>query len=314
MKGKRTKKQCIELVEPLNALRKERCTGYGCASISSTVSWGGVFSPTIQKFPCPVAVFQPDGMIVTVNNTLTEETGLYISQSTTSIIFWIGLLTQTFRFECCGRCLFRKNQLFDKAKWSVGDVSTGKFQQAVRFGNLSKCAVLAHRGRWKSGYTWNSDIHEVGGKFQNLISGLITKTVIGCTLIGLPVKVKTQQASWWIKNRIGGAHNKNKNSINNVSVSYLNPCPLCVYAANGRYPAAGARNQVQLCLEHLGYILETDDKEYLWLATIEEEKEGMLMGIYGSSEVPCTYTVELYAVNDNSPSPYEGGLLCQVLN
>ena len=53
-------------------------------------------------------------------------------------------------------------------------------------------------------------------------------------------------------------------------------------------------------------LLETDDGEYLWLITIEEEKEGMLMGIYGSSEVPCTYTVELYAVNDNSPSPYEG--------
>ncbi|MFV0467261.1 MAG: hypothetical protein ACK5ML_14580 [Lachnospiraceae bacterium] len=50
----------------------------------------------------------------------------------------------------------------------------------------------------------------------------------------------------------------------------------------------------------------TDAGEYLWLITIEEEKEGTLMGIYGSSEVPCTYTIELYAVNDNSPSPYEG--------
>lgn len=85
MKGKRTKKQCIEeLVEPLNTLRKEKdVQDMVVHRFQALFLEEGVFSPTIQEFPCPVAVFQPDGMIVTVNNTLTEETGLCISRLTT---------------------------------------------------------------------------------------------------------------------------------------------------------------------------------------------------------------------------------------
>ncbi|NYB73437.1 hypothetical protein HZF24_04720 [Sedimentibacter hydroxybenzoicus DSM 7310] len=49
-----------------------------------------------------------------------------------------------------------------------------------------------------------------------------------------------------------------------------------------------------------------DDETYLWLITIEEKKQGTLFGVYGSDEIPCEYTIELYAVNDGSPSPYEG--------
>lgn len=49
-----------------------------------------------------------------------------------------------------------------------------------------------------------------------------------------------------------------------------------------------------------------DDETYLWLITVEEKKQGKLFGVYGSDEVPCEYTIELYAVNDGSSSPYEG--------
>lgn len=84
MKGKKTKNQCIEeLVEPLNALRKEKnVQDMVVHRFQALFLEEGVFSPTIHEFPYPVAVFQPDGMIVAVNSTLTEETGLCISRTT----------------------------------------------------------------------------------------------------------------------------------------------------------------------------------------------------------------------------------------
>jgi len=55
-----------------------------------------------------------------------------------------------------------------------------------------------------------------------------------------------------------------------------------------------------------GVSAPTNDETYLWLITIEEKKQGTLFGVYGSDEIPCEYTIELYAINDDSPSPYEG--------
>lgn len=49
-----------------------------------------------------------------------------------------------------------------------------------------------------------------------------------------------------------------------------------------------------------------EEKTYLWLITIEEKTEGQLFGVYGDDSVPCEYTAEIYATNDNSVSPYEG--------
>lgn len=84
MKAKKTIEQSIEaLVEPLNALRKEKnMQDMLVRRFQELFFEEGLFSKTIREFPYPIVVFQPDGMIVTVSNTLTEETGLCISQST----------------------------------------------------------------------------------------------------------------------------------------------------------------------------------------------------------------------------------------
>ena len=84
MKEKKTKNQCIDaLVELLNALRKEKNVQDMLVQRFQELFFKeGLFSRTIREFPYPIVVFQPDGVIVAVSNTLTEETGLCISQST----------------------------------------------------------------------------------------------------------------------------------------------------------------------------------------------------------------------------------------
>lgn len=83
MKEKKTKEQSIEaLVEPLNTLRKEKhVQDMVVGRFQELILEEGLFSQTIREFIYPMAVFRQDGTIVFVSNALTEETGLYITES-----------------------------------------------------------------------------------------------------------------------------------------------------------------------------------------------------------------------------------------
>ena len=83
MKEKKTKEQSVEaLVEPLNALRKEKnVQDMVVRRFQALIQEEGLFSQTIREFIYPMAVFRQDGTILFVSNTLTEETGLYIVES-----------------------------------------------------------------------------------------------------------------------------------------------------------------------------------------------------------------------------------------
>lgn len=83
MKEKKTKDQSIEvLVEQLNTLRKEKnMQDFVVRRFQSLILEEGLFSHAIREFIYPMAVFRQDGTILIVNNELTEETGLYIDES-----------------------------------------------------------------------------------------------------------------------------------------------------------------------------------------------------------------------------------------
>lgn len=83
MKEKKTKEQSIEeLVEPLNTLRKEKnVQEMVVRRFQALILEEGLSSQTIRELIYPMAVFRQDGAIMFVSNALTEETGLYIAES-----------------------------------------------------------------------------------------------------------------------------------------------------------------------------------------------------------------------------------------
>lgn len=83
MKEKKIKGQSIEeLVKLLNILRKEKnVQDMVVRRFQKLILENGLYSQTIREFIYPMVVFRKDGIILFVNNALTEETGLYIDES-----------------------------------------------------------------------------------------------------------------------------------------------------------------------------------------------------------------------------------------
>ncbi len=134
-----------KLLEPLNALRKEKnAQDIVVRRFQALIQAEGWFSQTIKDFPYPVAVFRKDGTILFVSSTLTEETGLYIGESPAKRYNILNRITDS-NFQILdaaedvfsGKTSFLVN-LFDPLAMFIGESSgkktdCSKYQSAIFF-------------------------------------------------------------------------------------------------------------------------------------------------------------------------------------